>query len=331
MNQIDIEIFNSEQHERIMEHRKVIIIGAGPAGFTAALYAARAELQPLIFEGHQPGGQLTITTDVENFPGFPEGIMGPKLMDDMRQQAHKFGAESLYKTVTKVDFSSKPHKLYVDDEVYTADSVIISTGASAKLLGLENERKYMGYGVSACATCDGFFFKGLEVAVIGGGDTAMEEANFLTKFASKVTVIHRRDEFRASKIMLERARNNPKIEFMMDTVVEDIVGEENMGVKKMTHIMVKNVKTNEVKPLPVEGFFIGIGHRPNTDLFKDLIDMDENGYIVPKDRSTYTNIEGVFACGDVQDHVYRQAISAAGSGCMAAIDAERWLADQGIE
>jgi thioredoxin reductase (NADPH) len=314
-----------------MEHRKVIIIGSGPAGLTAALYTARAELQPLIFEGTQPGGQLTITTDVENFPGFPEGIMGPKLMDDMRKQAHRFGAESAYKTVDKVDFSERPHKVYVHEEVYTADSVIISTGASAKLLGLENEKKYMGYGVSACATCDGFFFKGLNVAVIGGGDTAMEEAHFLTKFANKVTVIHRRDELRASKIMQERAMKNPKIEFMWNSVVEDIGGEDTLGVKKMTHLMIKNVKTGEVSRFDVDGFFIGIGHRPNTDLFRDVIDMDENGYIIPKSRSTYTNVEGVFACGDVQDHVYRQAISAAGSGCMAAIDAERWLAEHGIE
>ncbi|MAT39363.1 MAG: thioredoxin-disulfide reductase [Ectothiorhodospiraceae bacterium] len=313
-----------------MEHRKVIIIGSGPAGLTAALYAARAELKPLVFEGAQPGGQLTITTDVENYPGFPEGIMGPKLMDEMRAQAQRFGAESKFETVTKVDFSKTPKEVHVGDTIYQADSVIISTGASAKLLNLEGEKKFMGYGVSACATCDGFFFKDLEVAVIGGGDTAMEEATFLTKFAKKVTIIHRRDELRASKIMQERAIKNPKIEFMWDTVVEDVVGEENNGVKKMTHLKLKNIKTDESFDFSVDGLFIGIGHRPNTDLFRDIIDMDENGYITTKGKSTYTNVDGVFACGDVQDHIYRQAVSAAGTGCMAAIDAERWLADKGI-
>ncbi len=313
-----------------MEHRKVIIIGSGPAGLTAAIYAARAELKPLIFEGIQPGGQLTITTEVENFPGFPAGIMGPKLMDEMRNQAARFGAASKFEIVTKVDFSQRPFKVYSGDTLYTADSVIVSTGASAMLLGLESEKKYMGYGVSACATCDGFFFKDLNVAVIGGGDTAMEEATFLTKFAKKVTIIHRRDELRASKIMQERAMDNPKIEFMWNTVIDEVGGDETNGVKKMTHLMVKNVKSGETSRFDVDGLFIGIGHKPNTELFAGLLDMDENGYILTKGKSTWTNIEGVFACGDVQDHVYRQAISAAGTGCMAAIDAERWLAAQGI-
>ena len=314
-----------------MEHRHVIIIGSGPAGLTAALYAARANLKPLVFEGNQPGGQLTITTEVENFPGFPDGIMGPMLMDEMRKQAQRFGAESRYDFVTNVDFSHRPFTLHVGETVYTADSVIIATGASAKLLGLPSESLYMGYGLSACATCDGFFFRNLEVAVVGGGDTAVEEASFLTKFASKVTMIHRRDELRASKIMRERAEKNPKIEFMWDSVVEDLLGEEQGGIRKLTHLRVRNVKTDAVTDYRVDGLFIGIGHQPNTGLFKGILDMDENGYLIPKGRSTYTNIEGVFACGDVQDHVYRQAISAAGSGCMAAIDAERWLAAQGIE
>ncbi len=314
-----------------MEHRKVIIIGSGPAGLTAALYAARANLNPLVFEGNQPGGQLTITTDVENYPGFPEGIQGPKLMDEMRKQAQRFGAASKFEHVSNVDFSERPFKVFVGETVYTADSVVISTGASAKLLGLESESEYMGYGVSACATCDGFFFKDQEVAVVGGGDTAMEEALFLTKYASKVTVIHRRDELRASKIMRERAKKNPKIAFKWNSVVDEVKGTEQMGMKKLTHLVLKNSETGELEDFPVQGLFIGIGHKPNTELFEGLIDMDETGYLQTKGKSTYTNIEGVFACGDVQDHVYRQAVSAAGTGCMAAIDAERWLAEQGIE
>ena len=314
-----------------MEHRHVIIIGSGPAGLTAALYSARANLKPLVFEGHQPGGQLTITTEVENYPGFPEGIQGPQLMDEMRKQAHRFGAESKYEFVTAVDFSQRPFKIFVGEDAYSADSVIIATGASAKLLGLENEAAYMGYGLSACATCDGFFFRNLEVAVVGGGDTAVEEASFLTKFATKVTMIHRRDELRASKIMRERAQNNPKIDFLWNSVVEDLLGVEEHGIRKLTHVKVRNVQNNELSDFKVDGLFIGIGHRPNTDLFTGVLDMDETGYLITKGQSTYTNIEGVFACGDVQDHVYRQAVSAAGSGCMAAIDAERWLAAQGIE
>jgi len=314
-----------------MEHRKIIVIGSGPAGLTAALYSARANLKPLVFEGLQPGGQLTITTVVENFPGFPEGIQGPKLMDEIRTQAHRFGAESKFEVVTKIDFSSHPFHVYVGETTYTADAVIVSTGASAKFLGFEGESAFMGYGVSACATCDGFFFKGMDVAVVGGGDTAIEEATFLTKFASKVTIIHRRGELRASKIMRMRAEKNPKIEFLWNSIVVDVAGTEKAGIRKMTHLVVENVKTGVRSDFPVGGLFLGIGHRPNTELFKGILDTDENGYIIPKGRSSYTNIEGVFACGDVQDHVYRQAITAAGSGCAAAIDAERWLSAQGIE
>jgi thioredoxin reductase (NADPH) len=314
-----------------MEHRKVIIIGSGPAGLTAALYAARANLNPLVFEGNQPGGQLTITTEVENYPGFPEGIQGPTLMDEMRKQAQRFGAASKFEHVSKVDFTERPFKVFVGETRYTADAVVVSTGASAKLLGLDSEKEYMGYGVSACATCDGFFFKEQEVAVIGGGDTAMEEALFLTKYATKVTLIHRREELRASKIMQERALKNPKIAFKWNSVVEEVKGVEENGLKKMTHLVLKNVNTGELEDFPVQGLFIGIGHKPNTELFAGILDMDETGYLKTHGKSTYTNIEGVFACGDVQDHVYRQAVSAAGTGCMAAIDAERWLAAQGIE
>ncbi len=313
-----------------MNHRRIIIIGSGPAGLTAALYAGRANLAPLIFEGIQPGGQLTITTDVENYPGFPDGIMGPKLMDEMRKQALRFGAESIFEHVTKVDFSERPFKVFVEEKEYTADAVIIATGASAKLLGLKSESEFMGYGVSACATCDGFFFKNLNVAVIGGGDTAVEEAVFLTKFASKVTIIHRRHELRASKIMQERALKNPKIEFLWNSVIEDVCGSEEQGHKKLTHLIIRNVEDETTSEFPVDGLFIGIGHRPNTDLFRGFLSMDENGYLHTKEGSTYTDIPGVFACGDVQDHVYRQAVTAAGSGCMAAIDAERWLSAQGL-
>ncbi len=311
-------------------HHKVVIIGAGPAGFTAALYTARAELKPVIFEGLQPGGQLTITTEVENYPGFEHGIMGPELMDVMRKQVHRFGAESIYKEITEVDFSNRPFKLKSYDEEYTADSVIIATGASAKLLGLESEAKYMGYGVSACATCDGFFFKGLKVLVVGGGDTAMEEANFLTKFASEVIVIHRREEFRASKIMLSRAEKNPKIKFMTNKVITEVLGVEENGKKRMTGVILKDTKDGSTQQLDADGLFMAIGHKPNTDLFKGILDMDETGYLIVKPGSTYTNIEGVFAAGDVADKTYRQAVTAAGTGCMAALDAERWLEAQEV-
>jgi len=308
-----------------INHHKVIIIGTGPAGFTAALYTARANLNPVIFEGLQPGGQLTITTEVENYPGFEDGIMGPELMDIMRKQAHRFGAKSIYREITEVDFSKRPFVLKTYEDTYTADAVIIATGASAKLIGLESEKKFMGYGVSACATCDGFFFKNQKVLVVGGGDTAMEEANFLTKFASEVIILHRREEFRASKIMLDRAMNNPKIKFVTNKVVLEVLGKEENGRKVMTGVILEDTKDYLKEELQADGLFIAIGHKPNTDLFKGTLDMDETGYLKIKSGSTYTNIEGVFAAGDVTDKVYRQAVTAAGMGCMAAIDAERWL------
>jgi len=313
-----------------MSHHRVVIVGSGPAGLTAAIYAARANLHPLVIEGEpsstsdQPGGQLMLTTDVENFPGFPDGIMGPELMIKFREQAVRFGAEFLTEKVTSVDFSERPFKLSVRDRHFTADAVIVSTGAQSLMLGLEAESRLLGYGLSTCATCDGFFFRGQEIAVAGGGDSAVEEATFLTKFASKVTLIHRRDTLRASKIMQDRAFNNPKIEIMWNTVVEDLVGDT-----KLEGAVVRNVLTDEVSTLPVTGLFVAIGHRPNTDLFKGVLDMEDNGYLITQPGTSYTNIPGVFACGDVQDHVYRQAITAAGSGCMAAIDCERWLESLG--
>ena len=309
-------------------HHKLIIIGSGPAGFTAALYAARANLNPVVFEGIQPGGQLTITTEVENYPGFVKGIMGPELMDIFRAQAQRFGAQSIYKIITKVDFSRRPFKLWADEEEYTADAVIVATGASAKLLGLPSEKEYMGYGVSACATCDGFFFKNQKVIVVGGGDTAIEEATFLTKFASKVTIVHRRDTLRASKIMQEKAFKNPKIEFVWNSVVEEVLGTTVNGKKSVTGVRLRNLKTNTVTEMQTDGLFMGIGHQPNTALFKGQLEMDEVGYLKLQGRSTRTNIPGVFAAGDVADSVYRQAVTAAGSGCAAAIDAERWLESQ---
>tara|TARA_B100001013_G_scaffold225846_1_gene138330 strand:- start:12589 stop:13512 length:924 start_codon:yes stop_codon:yes gene_type:complete len=303
-------------------HRKVIIIGSGPAGLTAAVYAARANLEPLVFEGSQPGGQLTITTDVENFPGFPDGIMGPELIEHMRKQAVRFGATCEYKTVDSVDLLSSPFTIWVKDEKYTADTVIISTGASARLLGLDAEKELMGYGVSACATCDGFFFKEKEVLVVGGGDSAAEEAIFLTKFASKVSIIHRRDELRASKIMQDRVFKNKNIEIMWNSSVEDISGTRDSGVTGAT---IKDTVSGDTKKISCDGVFMAIGHIPNTSVFKAQLDLDDKGYIITKPDSTYTNIPGVFACGDVQDQTYRQAITAAGTGCMSAIDAERWL------
>jgi thioredoxin reductase (NADPH) len=317
-----------DYHMSTNNHHRLIIVGSGPAGFTAALYAGRANLNPLVFEGVQPGGQLTITTEVENYPGFPKGVMGPELMDLFRGQALRFGAISVYKNITKVDFSTRPFRLWADEEEYTADAIIVATGASAKLLDIPTEKEYMGYGVSACATCDGFFFKSQEVIVVGGGDTAIEEATFLTKFASKVTIVHRRDQLRASKIMQDNARKNQKIAFIWDSVVEEILGKNEDSRRSVTGVRLKNVKTGETRIVKADGVFMGIGHKPNTDLFKGQLEMDAVGYLITRDRSTRTNILGVFAAGDVADSVYRQAVSAAGTGCMAAIDAERWLESQ---
>ncbi len=303
--------------------RKVIIIGGGPAGYTAALYAARANLDPLVIEGFAWGGQLMITSDVENYPGYPEGVLGPQMMQDFRTQAGRFGAEFLTDDVTRVDFSAEPLRVYAGDDEYRAETVIVATGATARQLGLESERRLQGRGVTYCAVCDAAFYREKEVVVVGGGDSAMEEAVFLTKFASSVTVVHRRDAFRASPIMVDRARANEKVDFLLDTIVEEVLGDE-----KVEAIRVRNVKTDEVREIAADGFFVAIGHDPTTELFRGHLDMDDAGYLVTEGKTTVTNVPGVFAAGDVVDHVYRQAITAAGMGCQAALDAERYLSDR---
>lgn len=307
-----------------IEKIKVLIIGSGPAGYTAAIYASRAGLNPVLYTGGQPGGQLTITNDVENYPGYPEGVNGPQMMEDFKKQAERFGTDVRYGLITEVDFSKIPHKIIVDDQkIIEADTVLISTGASAKWLGLESETRLNGRGVSACAVCDGFFFRGQEVAIVGAGDTACEEASYLSNICSKVYMVVRRDEMRASQIMQKRVKNNPKIEIIWNSETEEILGEDDVtGARLINRI------TGEKTELAVTGFFVAIGHEPNTGIFKDFLDMDESGYIITKSGSTKTNIEGVFACGDAQDHIYRQAVTAAGTGCMAALDAERYLAEK---
>ena len=301
---------------------KVIIIGSGCAGLTAAVYAARADLQPLVLDGHEPGGQLSLTTMVENFPGFPEGILGPQLIENIRKQAERFGAQFRSGAVASVDLSKRPFKIVVGNETLECEALIVASGASARTLGLPAERELLGHGLSTCATCDGFFFRNKEIVVVGGGDSAMEEATFLTKFASKVTILHRRNEFRASKIMLDRARENPKIAFMTPYVIEDL---HDVQKKNLEAIHIRNAETQEVKTFHTDGVFLGIGHDPNTAVFKGHLDMNPEGYLIVHDGSR-TNVEGVFAAGDVHDHIYRQAITAAGAGCMAAIDAEKFLA-----
>lgn len=312
------------------DHYKIMVIGSGPAGFTAGLYASRANLSTAILEGSQPGGQLTTTTEVENYPGFADGIQGPEMMEILRKQANRFGAKSIFETVTEVDLSERPFKMKTDaGNEFISDAIIIATGATArKLENVKGYDQYWGRGISACATCDGFFYKGQKIVVIGGGDSAMEEANYLTHFGDKVYLVHRRKEFRASAIMVERARKNEKIEFILDSVLEEFKGEEVNGFPKLTSVVLKNLVSGETAEIEAGGAFFAIGHIPNTELFKGVLDMDEEKYLITKPDSTYTNVPGVFAAGDVKDKVYRQAVTAAGSGCQAAIDAERWLAEQ---
>ncbi len=304
------------------EVHDVIIIGSGPAGYTAAIYAARANLKPVLFQGMQPGGQLTITTDVENYPGYPEGVLGPEMMEDFKSQAERFGTSIQFEEIIEIDLSKRPFQMKTEFGEHAAKAVIIATGASAKLIGLDSERKLMGHGVSACATCDGAFFPDKEVLVVGGGDTAMEEATFLTRYAKKVTVVHRREEFRASKIMVERAQKNPKIDWALNRVVTDIIAGENGKVRAA---VLEDTQSGDSAEVETQGVFIAIGHQPNSTIFEGQLDMDPNGYILVEKGTTRTSVEGVFACGDVMDHVYRQAVTAAGTGCMAAIDSERWL------
>lgn len=308
------------------EHRQCVIIGSGPAGYTAAIYAARAELKPLMYEGMQPGGQLTITTEVDNFPGYPEGVTGPVIMEDLKKQAERFGTEMRFGNIAKADLSKRPFLLVDDDDKeILAETVIIATGASAKWLGIPSEQEYNGYGVSACATCDGYFYRGKTVAVVGGGDTAAEEATYLSKLVKKVYLIHRRDELRASKAMQQKVFNTENIEMVWDSGIKEIVGEQKGFAKAVTEVITENLKSGEERRIDLDGVFIAIGHKPNTDIFKGQVELFENGYIKTVPGSTKTNIDGVFACGDVQDQTYRQAITAAGSGCMAAIDAERFI------
>ena len=316
---------NENKMSEELERRKCVIIGSGPAGYTAAVYAARADMEPLMYTGMQPGGQLTITTDVENYPGYPEGVQGPEMMEDFRKQAERFGTEIRYEMVTGVDFTGPVHKVMINDKTVLADSVIIATGASAKWLGLESEQRLNGFGVSACAVCDGFFYKGQEVAIVGGGDTAAEEATYLAKLCKKVTMLVRRDELRASMAMQHRVKNTENIEILWNHEAEEILGDKNVEA-----VRVVNNKTNETKEIPITGFFVAIGHKPNTDIFKDWLDMDETGYLKVQPGTSKTKIPGVFASGDAADKVYRQAVTAAGTGCMAALDAERYLGELGI-